>query len=125
MQSVLIAYNGSLESAKAMKQFLQAPLWHRVETHLACIGQPKTGEDAQKLLGSATDYARSHGVEPHAARLPSGESAWQALLDHAETIGADAMILGSSYRKVLISQRFGRNAINLLRNGKLPLFLSH
>ncbi|HEX6144808.1 MAG TPA: universal stress protein, partial [Geminicoccaceae bacterium] len=115
VNKVLIAYNGSLESAKAMKQFLQAPLWQGQETHLACIGAPKSGEDAQLLLFDATDYARSHGVEPHVANPPPGESAWQTLLDHAGEIGADAIVLGSSYRRMLISQRFGRNAINLLR----------
>ena len=108
MNKVLIAYNGSLESAKAMKQFLQTPLWQRLETHLACIGAPKSGEDARLLLFDATDYARSHGVEPHVANPPPGESAWQTLLDHAGEIGADAIVLGSSYRRMLISQRFGR-----------------
>jgi hypothetical protein len=35
------------------------------------------------------------------------------------------IVLGSSYRRVLLSQRFGRNAINLIRAAELPLFLSH
>jgi nucleotide-binding universal stress UspA family protein len=125
VKRVLIAYNGSLESAKAMKQFLQAPLWQAAETHVVCMGAPKTGEDAGLLLAGAADYARDHGCEPHVSNPPCAAAPWQALLAHAAEISADLIVLGSSYRKVLLSQRFGRNAINLIRAAELPLFLSH
>lgn len=125
VRKVLIAYNGSLESAKAMKQFLQAPLWQGLETHLVCVGAPKTGEDVQVLLADAADYSRDHGVEPHLSNPRRPAVAWQALLGHAAEIGADVLVLGSSHRRVLLSHRFGRNAINLIRAAEIPLFLSH
>lgn len=125
VRRVLIAYNGSLESAKAMKQFLQAPIWDGVEIHVVCMGAPKTGENADVLLATAADYAREHGHEPHVSNPPCPAPAWQALLRHAAEVGANAIVLGSSYSRVLLSQRFGRNAINLIRTAKLPLFLSH
>jgi len=125
VRRVLIAYNGSLESAKAMKQFLQAPLWHGVESHVVCMGAPKTGEDAQLLLTAAADYARDHGCALRVSNPPSDAAPWQGLLRHAAEIGADAIVLGSSYRRVLLSQRFGRNAINLIQAAELPLLLSH
>lgn len=125
VRRVLIAYNGSLESAKAMKQFLQAPLWRGVEGHLLCTGAPKTGEKAERLLAAAADYARDHGFALNVSNPPSDAAPWQVLLRHAAETGADAIVLGSSYRRVLFSQRFGRNAINLIRAAELPLFLSH
>jgi hypothetical protein len=80
VRRVLIAYNGSLESAKAMKQFLRTPLWQGLETHVVCVGAPKTGEDAQKLLTDAADYARDHGLEPQLSNRPAppclGRSSW-------------------------------------------------
>jgi nucleotide-binding universal stress UspA family protein len=125
VRRILIAYNGSLESAKTMKQFIQAPLWQGVETYVVCMGAPKTGEDAGVLLADAVDYARDHGCEPHISNPPCVAAPWQALLAHAAEVKADLIVLGSSYRKVLLSQRFGRNAINLIQTATLPLFLSH
>jgi len=125
VRRILIAYNGSLESAKTMKQFIQAPLWQGVETYVVCMGAPKTGEDAGVLLADAVDYARDHGCELHISNPPCVAAPWQALLAHAAEVKADLIVLGSSYRKVLLSQRFGRNAINLIQTAELPLFLSH
>lgn len=125
VKRVLIAYNGSLESAKAMKQFLQAPPWEGLEVHIVCVGAAKTGEDAQVLLTDAASYARDHGHEPSVSNPPCPAAPWETLLDRAAEIGADLIVLGSSYRRILLSERFGRNTINLIRTAELPLFLSH
>ena len=125
VKRVLIAYNGSVESAKAMKQFLQAPLWQGLETHIVCVGGSKMGEDAHVLLSDSAAYARDHGFEPRVSNPPQTQVAWQALLGHAAEIGADMIVLGSSHRRILLAQRFGRNAINLIQASELPLFLSH
>jgi nucleotide-binding universal stress UspA family protein len=124
VRRVLIAYNGSLESAKAMKQFLQLRLWPDMEVHIACIGQPKTGEIPATILEAAADYARAYGYRPTTVTLDDGV-AHATLLDYAHATGADLIVLGSSYRRVLLGRRFGRNAINLIKSSDCPLFLSH
>jgi len=123
VERVLIGYNGSLESAKAMKQFLQMRLWPDMEIHIACVGQPKSGETPEALLDAAAAYARAYGYRTSTAPLDGVACA--ALLEHAHAIDAGIIVLGSSYRKVILAQRFGSNAINLIRTSDRPLFLSH
>jgi nucleotide-binding universal stress UspA family protein len=123
IRRALIAYNGSLQSAKAMKRFIQMALWPDLELHIACVGTPKTGEDPQVLLEQAASYCRLYGYAPVTTQLAG--KARNALLDHAAAIEADVIVLGSSYRRMLLRQRFGRNAIALIKNSEIPLFLSH
>lgn len=65
IRKVLVAYNGSMDSAKAMKRFAQLRLWPDVRVRLACCHLPEA--QAQELLKDAADYLRDHGMEPDAA----------------------------------------------------------
>ena len=59
IRRAMIAYNGSLQSAKAMKRFLQMALWPDIKLHITCVGQPESGESAQSLhLEIVTDQQR-------------------------------------------------------------------
>lgn len=123
VKKALIAYNGSLESAKTMKQFAQLRLWPEAVLEIACVGSGKTGEAPETLLDEAAAYCRSHGYTVTTAQ-PGGVPR-EALLEHAEAIGADLIVLGSSFKKVLTMHRFGTNALHLLKTSERPLFLSH
>ncbi len=119
----LVAYNGSFESAKSMKQFLQMSLWPNMELHIACVGKPKSEEAPNELLENAAGYCRLYGHSPVGVHLDGDIQ--EALLRHAEKVEADVIVLGSSYRKILLMKRFGRNALALIKESKVPLFLSH
>lgn len=123
IRKALIAYNGSLASAKAMKQFVQMSLWPDMDVHIVCVVKPKTQEEPQALLHQAAVNCRLYGYDPILAQV-EGEVR-SALLSHAATIEADVIVLGSSYRKVLLSQRVGKNALGLIKMSDVPLFLSH
>lgn len=123
VKKALVAYNGSLESAKSMKRFAQLGLWPDARLEIVCVGRPKSGEDPATLLGDAAAYCRGHGYTVTTAQLDGVPR--EVLLGHAETIDADLIVLGSSFRKVLTMQRFGTNALHLLKTSERPLFLSH
>ncbi len=123
VKKVLIAYNGSLESAKTMKQLVQLAPWPNATLHLVCVGKSKSGEEVQTLLEEATTYCRLHGYETSSTTREGQAS--DALLQEAEASGADLIAMGSSHRKLLLSRRFGRNALALIKTADLPLFLSH
>lgn len=123
VRKALIAYNGSLESARTMKQFAQLRLWPEAALEIACVGSGKAGEAPATLLDEAAAYCRSHGYTVTTAQ-PDGVPR-EVLLEHAEAIGADLIVLGSSFKKVLTMHRFGTNALHLLKTSERPLFLSH
>jgi nucleotide-binding universal stress UspA family protein len=123
IRKVLVAYNGSLGSAKTMKQFMQMSLWPDMEVHIACVGKPKTKDEPRALLDQAAAYCRLYGYDPILSHLEGGIRG--ALLDYAAEMEADVIVLGSSYRKVLLRHRFGKNALGLIKTSEIPLFLSH
>jgi nucleotide-binding universal stress UspA family protein len=122
---VLVAYNGSLESAKAMKQFVQFALWPDATLEIVCVGNAKTREPTDQMLAEAAAYCRAHGFEARPVRLTSADHPHAALRDRAEGGRADLIVLGSSFRRILLTERFGRNAIALIEKSPVPLFLSH
>jgi len=123
IRRALIAYNGSPESAKAMKRFLQMGLWPDVEARILCVGAPKSGETAHALLADAARYCRLYGVEPSMAEADGSPT--DAILAEAERMNADLIVLGAGYRRALISARFGGNALRLVRQSPIPLFFAH
>jgi nucleotide-binding universal stress UspA family protein len=120
IQRVLIAYSGSVESANAMRRFVQLGLWPDVELRIV------TGDDAEgepdDLLRAASQFCRAHGYEAETEHLsgPAGPS----LLSHAEQWDADLIVMGNSARNVLLKKVFGATALHVMRNANRPLFLA-
>ena len=121
IRRVLIAYSGSMESAKAMNRYVQMAMWPEAQVHLACF---ETAEDVgTQLMQDAVAYCRAHGLKPD-ARLVS-EPAIRGLLPHARTVEADLIVLGDSYRSALTSFLLGDVVQHAVRNSDISLFLSH
>lgn len=123
VRKALIAYNGSPESAKAMKQFAQMALWPAIDVHIVCVGAAKSEETPETVLEEAANYCRLYGLNPSVAQMDGDVG--DALLRAAVRVGADVIVMGSSYRKILMRQRFGKNALRLIKTSGIPLFLSH
>jgi len=123
IRRAIIAYNGSLQSAKAMKRFVQMAMWSDMKIHIACVGETETGEPAARLLEEAAAYCKMYGHDPSTEQAEGDVQ--ETLLGMVEDIGADIIVLGSSYRKLLLRQRFGRNALGLIKRSDVPLFMSH
>lgn len=123
VRSAVIAYNGSPESAKTMKQFAQMALWPGIDVQIVCVGAPKSDEPVETILQEAADYCRLHGLNPSVEQMDGDVG--DALLRAAVRTDAGVIVMGSSYRKILMHQRFGKNALQLIKTSSIPLFLSH
>jgi nucleotide-binding universal stress UspA family protein len=117
---VLIAYNGSMESAMAMKRFAQMRLWPDVTVKIACFGFDD--DKALPLLADATAYLRAHGLEPEAESLPGYPK--EGLLKHAAEWKADMVVMGSTSRSRIMKLVMGETALEALMHAGEPLFLS-
>ena len=120
VQKVLIAYSGSMESAKAMKRFVEMRLWP--EAKLRIVTFEHQADTAEQLVGDAADYCRAHGFEPEEAFVP--ESPKDHLLPYAEEWGADLIVVGNSAKNLLLRRIFGETALHVIRNSDRPLFLA-
>lgn len=120
VKKVLISYSGSMESAKAMKRFVQMRLWPEAKLQIVTFEHPV--EVAEQLVGDAADYCRAHGFEVEEAFVP--KSAKNHLLPHATEWGADLIVVGNSGKNLLLRRIFGETALHAIRNSDRPLFLA-
>ncbi len=119
IQKVLIAYSGSMESAKAMKRFVQLRLWP--EAKLKIVTFQRSEDKAQQLLYDASEYCRAHGFSAQTEYNPGSPKDF--LLPFAVYWQADMIVLGNSARNLLVKRLLGETALHIIRNADRPLFL--
>jgi nucleotide-binding universal stress UspA family protein len=117
---VLIAYSGSMESAKTIKWFAQLNPWPRAK--LRVVTFDSSPEEAEQRVGDAAEYLRSHGFEPEEAFVPGPPK--HGVLPCAADWGADLIVAGNSAKNLLLRRTFGETALNLITNSDRPLFLA-
>ena len=120
IQKVIIAYSGSMESAKTMKRFVQLCLWPDVKLKIVTF-QSSEGK-AQQILLDASEYCRAHGFYVEYDWNPGSPKDF--LLPMATSWQADMIVLGNSARTLLLKRLIGETALHIIRNTDQPLFLS-
>lgn len=118
---VLIAYSGSLESAKAMKRFVQMRLWPDATVRVVHFGGG--ARQAERLLSDAQGYCRDWGIEAQTKHVAG--SARNQLLLYAQRWNSDLVVLGNSARNVVSRRILGSTTYRVIRQSPLPLFLAH
>jgi nucleotide-binding universal stress UspA family protein len=116
---VLIAYSGSMESAKTMRRFVQLALWPNLSLRIVTFD--KTALEATELLEDAAAYFRAHGLDPEVAHVDGSPK--RALLPYAEQFDADLIVLGNSSKNLLSRRIFGETALYAMQHSDRPLFL--
>ncbi|WP_374448965.1 universal stress protein [Stella sp.] len=120
---VLVGWNASREAARAVADAL--PFLVAAEAvHLAVVPEPKIAG----LLGAdpGTDIARHlarHGVPVTVDRL-AGADVGQTLLDHAERVAADLLVMGASGQSRISEFLFGGATRTILARARRPILLS-
>ena len=117
---VLIAYSGSMESAKTMKWFVQLGLWPKAQLRIVTFEHQV--DEAEQLVGDAADYLRKHGFEPEEAYVPGSPK--HQLLSYAAEWGADLIVAGNSAKNLLLRRSLGDTALNLITTADRHLFLA-
>lgn len=120
IRSVLIAYSGSMESAKAMRRFIQLKPWPDIRLRIVHFGPPATGTD--QLLKDAGDYCRDHGYanETDCVDQPAREH----LIEYARQHDMDLIVMGNSIRHLLLRHLIGDTVLNTIQLSDRPLFLA-
>ena len=120
IRRVLVAYSGSLESAKTFKSFVQSGLYADAVVRVIHFGSDTA--TAQRRLESVAGYFQAHGRSvdtDFAGGDPTAE-----IVPYAHEWGADLIVAGNSAKNLLLRRLFGETALKLLRDSPLPLYLS-
>ncbi len=120
VRKALIAYSGSMESAKSMRRFIQMRLWPDVKVQVVQFS--RSGNKEPSLLRDAADYCRSHGYETDTVLIE--ETVDKGLLTHARRADADIIVMGNSIRSLVSRKILGSTALSTIQNADRPLFLA-
>ena len=117
---MLIAYSGSMESAKAMRHYIHLNPWPEVSLHIVHF---KEGSEREPfLLEDAADFCQAHGFEVQ-TDLVDG-TARQGLLEFALENDADLIVMGNSVHTTLARHLLGDTVLETIKSADRPLFLS-
>jgi nucleotide-binding universal stress UspA family protein len=110
IQRVLVAYSGSMESAKTMKRFVQMRLWPKATIRIVTFLEDQQ-LGAQRVF-EAAEYCRAHGLEPETecVALPPLDN----LLPYADDWEADLIVLGNSAKNMLLRRILGETALYVM-----------
>lgn len=118
--TALVAWDGSDPAEAALSAAL--PLLRLGERAvIATIGPTEAGRGGHV----AASYCVCNGVRAEVERLPAGfDKPWRTLLDYADLIGAQCIVMGAVGRSKLHDHEFGSLAQHVIEQGSLPLFLA-
>jgi nucleotide-binding universal stress UspA family protein len=119
---VLIAWNGSRESARAAFDCLPL-LKPDSELRIVVVDSPR----GNATLAAVARALARHGVKPLPVSLSKGEgrSSAEEILTYAEEFGADLLTLGCYGHSRLRETVFGGATTRILREMKLPVLMAH
>lgn len=120
IRRVMVAYSGSTESARAMREFVQSGLWPQAAIEIVHFSNAP--DDSQPLLQEAADYCREHGHAVATHVFPEGNGV--PILFAAGDLGADMIVMGNSLRSLWVRKVIGDTVLNTLTQAEVPIFLS-
>lgn len=120
IRRVLVAYSGSLESAKTFKHFVHSGLYADVPVRIVHFGDD--AQAAARRLEKAAAFFEAHDRAVETDH--SGGRADRDLLPYAEAWKADLLVAGNSAKNLLLRRVFGETALRLLRESPLTLYLA-
>ncbi|HXZ00427.1 MAG TPA: universal stress protein [Stellaceae bacterium] len=125
-QTVLVGWKSSREAARAINDALPLLRQARSVTVLAINPEQGIGGDGDVPAADIALHLARHGVKAAAAHTVAAEiSAGDALLNHADEIGADLIVAGGYGHARLREFVFGGVTRTLLTTMTVPVFLSH
>ena len=116
---VLVAYDGSLVSGDALRSFATLRAFDPSLVRLVCCRED--GSDLDGILAEGRAYLELHGYTVETVVLDGHPTT--AILEHADSMEADLVVMGAVGRRGLSRLLAGDTASTMLANSAVPLFL--
>jgi nucleotide-binding universal stress UspA family protein len=123
---VLVAWNGSRESALALAAAV--PVLRKAEEVLVLDGSEMNAEMLPVLPPPGlADWLQRHGIEARVEPFSVGPShaAGPAVLDAAHAAGSDLIVMGAWSRSRLAQMVLGGTTRHLFMHGDVPMLVAH
>ena len=122
-EAVLIAYDGSLQAARALAAFESSGLGQGRPVHVVSVADSK--KEAERCSKRAVEFLRLHRVEAEACPVESVQSPVEVILDSIEMVDAGLLVMGAYGQPVLRDFFLGSVTRGLLEKCHVPMFLFH
>jgi nucleotide-binding universal stress UspA family protein len=122
-ESVLIAYDGSLQAARTLQTFVSLELHGAQAVHVISVHRyrPEAAWSAER----AVEYLGMHKIAAHSHPIVSAESPAEVLLERAQALDGGLMVMGAFGKSMFHELVFGSVTRTILDQATLPLFLFH
>lgn len=122
-ESVVIAYDGSLQAARALSAFVAAGLGQ--DRDVAVVSVDREHKEAARRADRAIDYLHAHEVRavPHVIATPSAPV--QVVLEWARKPETGLVVMGAYGQPILREFFLGSVTRTLLKESPVPMFLFH
>lgn len=117
---VLVAYSGSLESAKTFKHFVLSGLFPGAVVRIVSWNDDTAA--ARRRVEKAAAFFQAHGRTTETDTVVGNPL--RELVPYATQWRADLIVAGNSAKNLLLRRLFGETALELIRESPLPLFLA-
>jgi len=122
--AVVLAYDGSLQAARAMKSFVASGFFADGPVHVVAFDDDL--DEAKTSAGFAESYLARHGRRTHVTVGPGKSlSAAESILDACSEHKAQMLVMGA-YGKTAVRDFFlGSVTRSVLSRAQLPVFVDH
>ncbi len=122
-QSVLIAYDGSLQAARALQAFESSGLGQGRDVHVVAVDADR--QDAARQGDRAVEFLDYHGVIATLHTEACDAHVAERIMQCAYRVNAGLIVLGAHGRPSVCEYVMGSVARALMSHCTLPLFLYH
>jgi nucleotide-binding universal stress UspA family protein len=120
---VVIAYDGSLQAARALAAFEATGLGESVEIHVLSVGASTI--TATECAERACKFLGHHKIEAVVHALSSSAPPDEVILEQVRRLNAGLLVMGAYGRPVLREFFVGSVTRKMLEESPVPLFLYH
>ena len=121
--SVVVAYDGGLQAARALQAFQGIGWDGSQQVHVVCVHDDRL--EAARCADRAVEFLASHAIKAYPHPIATATPPAEVILDQAEMFGAGLVVMGAYGRSSLKEFFFGSVTRALLQESPAPLFLYH
>lgn len=120
---VVIAYDGSLQAARAVQLFAGSGLGRGREIFLVSVSSEPL--EAARCVERAAEYLRFHKMDAEKRAITTSDADHDVLLQQIKELDAGLMVMGAYGKSTLGEFFFGSVTQSMLQESVIPLFLYH